>query len=352
MINRAEPAYLVYSANVLRHNTGSNHPEQAIRIERLVADLLHSNLGKTIEWHQPVHASREDILRVHAPTMISKLELSIARGEPVDAGDTPVAVGSDFAAMAAAGAAIEAVKLTASGNGRAAFAVVRPPGHHATPTQSMGFCIYNNVAIAAEYALASGLAKRIAIVDFDIHHGNGTQDAFYGRDDVLVVSSHQFPAYPGSGNFGEIGVGAGTGFNVNIPMPTNVGDEGLIQIYMSLLPALMARFLPDIILVSAGYDGHWLNSDYVAGIRQNICTRGFYRLSQLLRELSHEYTGGRIAGILEGGYHVGALSEGVQSTLRAWSGLDFETDSFGSNGRPDVSVQHIIDTVRRIHRIA
>ena len=202
----------------------------------------------------------------------------------------------------------------------AAFALVRPPGHHAPPDRAMGFCILNNAAVAAAHAVAEHGLSRVLLVDFDVHHGNGTQDAFYGSDQVLYFSTHQSPAYPGTGALTETGVGAGEGYTVNVPLPPGVGDDGFLQAFDTVLRPVADRFRPELVIVSAGYDAHWRNSAYVAGIRERMTVPGLAALSARLQEIADAHCPGKLVGILEGGYDLEALAYGVLGTLRVWPG--------------------------------
>ncbi|GAC1327811.1 MAG: histone deacetylase family protein [Candidatus Dormibacteria bacterium] len=232
------------------------------------------------------------------------------RGGWIDA-DTYVGPGTLEAACAGVVSAREAVTAILAGRARTTFSLCRPPGHHATRDQAMGFCFFNNVAVAAQVARAAGL-DRVAIVDFDVHHGNGTQDIFYDRADVLYVSTHQSPLYPGTGAAGERGRGDGEGFTLNIPMGAGTGDEGILEAFdLAVIPAL-DRFAPDLLLVSAGFDAH--AADPLA--QMEVTTAGFGGLATRLLDAADRLCGGRSAWVLEGGYDTTALAESVSTTVR------------------------------------
>ena len=254
-------------------------------------------------------ATRAQIERVHTPAYLDRVEQIVSEGGGyLDAGDTVASAGSWAAVRAASGAAVGAVEAVMTGGMDASFALVRPPGHHAPPDRAMGFCILNHAAIAAAHAVAAHGLSRVLLVDFDVHHGNGTQDCFYGSPDVLYFSSHQSPAYPFTGAVGETGKGAGVGYTVNVPLPPDIGDAGFVQAYDTILRPLADRFRPEMVIASAGYDAHWRNSRYVQGIRERLTVRGLAALSRCLLEIVGDHCPGRLVGILEGGYDLEALA--------------------------------------------
>ncbi len=263
--------------------------------------------------HRPeaafTHAPPEAITRIHDPLLIANLEASRGNTGWIGA-DTMVGPESFDVARLAAGAAIAAIDAVIEGPSRQAFVVARPPGHHATPSRSMGFCLLNSVAIAAAHALHRGL-RRVAILDWDVHHGNGTQDAFYERDDVLFVSLHRAPFYPGTGASFERGAGAGTGFTLNIPLLAGSGDTTYLhQIRSVVVPAIDA-FAPDLLLVSAGYDAHV--HDPLGGM--NVSEAGFKAFNRVAIELADRLCDGRLVLVLEGGYDPPALARCVADAI-------------------------------------
>jgi acetoin utilization deacetylase AcuC-like enzyme len=298
---------LFSSPSFASHVTPPGHPERLERAEVFteVARAFAARGGAVI---QPRAATREELARVHTVEYLDAVAATAGRAVMLDP-DTFTSPDSNEVAALAAGAAIEAARH-AWRTGGAAMAMVRPPGHHAEPDRAMGFCLYNNVAVAAASLRAAG-AGRVAIVDFDVHHGNGTQSAFYADPTVYYASSHQFPYYPGTGAAGEVGDGPGRGFTLNVPMAAGARDADFSTAYdETILPAVEA-FRPDVLLVSAGYDAHEL--DPLAGMR--MTTDGFARLVLRLKEVAAAVCGGRIAFVTEGGYHLAALRECLEATI-------------------------------------
>lgn len=250
------------------------------------------------------------ITRIHEPSLLDDLGTIAGRGCGWIDADTMMAPDSLDVARLASGAAIAAVDAVIDGPSRRAFVVSRPPGHHATPSRSMGFCLLNSVAIAAAHALHRGLS-RIAILDWDVHHGNGTQDAFYDRSDVLYVSLHRAPFYPGTGASSETGAGAGKGFTLNIPLLAGTGDATYSRRMRSVVTPAIDAFAPALLLVSAGYDAHV--DDPLGGM--TVTEAGFQELTRAAIELADRWCDGRLAMILEGGYSPPALARCVADAI-------------------------------------
>jgi len=342
----------LYDPAVLDHRPPEGHPERPARVAEVMALLEEKGLLDRLTRLPVTPATRAQIERVHTPAYLDRVEQVVAGGGGyLDAGDTVASPGSWAAVTAAAGASIGAVDAVMTGGMDAGFALVRPPGHHAPPGRAMGFCILNNAAIAAAHAVAEYGLSRVLLVDFDVHHGNGTQDCFYGSRQVLYFSTHQSPAYPFTGAVGERGEGAGEGYTVNVPLPPDVGDAGFLQAFDAILRPLAARFRPELVIVSAGYDAHWRNSRYVAGIRERLTVRGLCALSQHLQEISDAYCPGRLVGILEGGYDLDALAYGVLGTLRVWLGDTEQEDPLGppptAAREPDITP--LLERVQQVH---
>ncbi len=344
----------LYDPVVLEHQPPEGHPERPARVHKTMALLQRQGMLDRLTSLPVTPATRAQIERVHTPAYLDRVERIIAGGGGyLDAGDTVASPGSWAAVTAAAGAAIGAVDAVMTGVVDASFALVRPPGHHAPPDRAMGFCILNHAAIAAAHAVAQYGLSRVLLVDFDVHHGNGTQDCFYNSPHVLYFSTHQSPAYPFTGAVEETGEGAGQGYTVNVPLPPDVGDAGFLQAFDTILRPLAARFRPELVLVSAGYDAHWRNSRYVAGIRERLTVRGLGGLSQSLLEIADAYCPGRLVGILEGGYDLEALGWGVLGTLRVWLG-DTDADIEDPLGPPPTGAREpditpLLERVRQVH---
>jgi len=259
-----------------------------------------------------------------------------------------MSAGSYQAALYAAGGLIRAVEAVMAGEVSSAFALVRPPGHHATSRQAKGFCLFNNIAIAARYALDKYKLERILIVDFDVHHGNGTQEAFYDNPQVMYISTHQYPFYPGTGSFEETGSGAAEGTNINIPLPAGCGDAEYLKVFEQIVVPTARRFNPQLILVSAGYDNHW--ADPLA--MMEVSVTGFGQMAEIIKGLADELCGGRLALTLEGGYNLDALATSVKATLDVLLGNNVE-DPLGQSSRSfgAADIDRLIEAIKEIHKL-
>lgn len=285
------------------HVPSATHPESPARLAAIEARLAGLD---ALEHRVARPAKRSDIELIHPEHYITGLEeFRGARGF-VDP-DTATSPGSIEASWLAVGAAVEAVASVVDGTHSSSLALVRPPGHHAEPDRAMGFCFFSNVAIAAAAARERMGSQRILVVDWDVHHGNGTQKAVYERDDILFFSVHQSPLYPGSGHVEERGVGAGTGYTVNAPLPAGMGDGAYEMLFDELLRPIADAYAPDLVLVSAGFDAHRM--DPLA--QMQVTSQGFARMCSTVREIANEHAEGRLSLVLEGGYHLDALSESV-----------------------------------------
>ncbi len=292
------------------HITGPGHPERPARFDAALRGLSEWPLMSSPSRS----ASEEDILACHTRAYLHAVERDVAAGHrDLITGDTAICPRSLDVALIAAGTLLNGVDAVLSGEARNAFCVVRPPGHHATPDRGMGFCIFNNVAIAARYAQRKYGADRVLIVDWDVHHGNGTQDIFYSDGSVLFFSTHQHPWYPGTGDPAETGEGEGEGTTLNCPFPAGAGrDEILGAFERRLLPAAK-EFQPELILVSAGFDSR--AGDPLGGFL--LTDRDFSDLTRLLMEIADTHAGGRLVSVLEGGYSLEGLTAAVHAHAAA-----------------------------------
>ena len=293
----------------LDHDTGA-HPERAARIEAIESRLSACDWAG-FEPREAPAAERATIEAVHPASYLDSLAaLSEAGGGALDA-DTVASAGSFDAALHAAGGAVQAVDLLLGGEASAAFCGLRPPGHHAEPARAMGFCLINNVAVAAAHAIGAHGVERVLVLDWDVHHGNGTNDIFYGSDSVLYASLHQWPLYPGSGALSDAGSGDGRGYTVNLPMPPGSGATEWLGAVEHIVAPIALEYRPQLLLVSAGYDAH--RDDPLAECM--LDTGSYAELAAAMRELSADL-GAPLGFVLEGGYDLEALSQSVEATLR------------------------------------
>ena len=304
---------LLYDPTCVEHDPGHGHPESPDRLKSIWTELTGRPVAGT-EALSPPRSTPEELGRVHDAGYVREiLELAGLSGS-LD-GDTAISPRSIDAALLAAGAAAEGVRRVLDGRSQGAFALVRPPGHHAEATRAMGFCLFNNVAVAAAEAHARGI-KRVLCVDWDVHHGNGTQHAFYGRNDLLFVSTHQWPLYPGTGAAEETGAGEGAGYTVNVPLPPGCGDADYAAVFAEALLPVAEQYRPELILVSAGFDAHQL--DPLGGMR--ITDEGFATLCGAVKEVADRHCPGRLVLTLEGGYDLGALARSVRNCVEVMAG--------------------------------
>jgi len=304
----------VYHPKYQRHETGY-HPECAARLSAIMGRLEETGLSARLARISPVSASIEQLMLVHTRAYISQVEAMSARGGGMLDPDTPVSPESFEVALLAAGGVLNAVDavMDDSAELKHIFALVRPPGHHANATRGRGFCIFNNVAIAAAYARQRYHLNRVVIVDWDVHHGNGTQEIFGADPSVLYFSTHQYPHYPGTGNLDEVGSGDGAGFTVNVPLPSGTDDRGYLYALRSILVPIALQYKPELVLVSAGFDAH--AADPLASMA--VSAEGFGSFTEVVMAVAAASCGGRIALTLEGGYNLDALADSVCAVFNA-----------------------------------
>ena len=331
-----------------KHHTREGHPENQRRVEETWSLLRVDGILDKLLHTPSTPAPHDAILRVHTRTYLERLEAAVQQGKSNLDADTYLSDESYQAALLSAGGLLNVVDAVMQGKVQNGISLGRPPGHHAMPHWGMGFCLLANVSIAARWAQDHYNVGRVLIVDFDVHHGNGTQEVFYRDPSVLFFSTHQFPFYPGTGAAYETGEDRAEGATINVPLPSNVGDEGYLSIFRQLLLPAARLFRPELILVSAGYDAHWL--DPLANMRLSIT--GYTHLLEQLMALADELCGGRLVVGLEGGYHIGALSHSVLSAVRLLShSHQGPSDPFGPAPGGERDIAPLLGKLRTLHNI-
>lgn len=304
----------VYGDICLEHEAPPGFPEMPQRLSAIMRHLKEIGAMDDLALIRPRAAQIKWLTAIHEPAYVRRARLACARGQAqLDCEDVPICARSYAAARAAAGGVLAAVDAVISGRVRNAFCAVRPPGHHALADEAMGFCIFNNVAVAARYIQRQHMLGRILIVDWDVHHGNGTQAAFYDDPTVFYFSAHRAPFYPGTGRETEKGAGEGEGFTLNVEMPAGAGDAEYIQaLQEKLLPAADA-FRPEFVLISAGFDAH--ESDALGEMK--VTAGGYAELTRIVKDIAARHAGGRLVSVLEGGYDLAGLASAVAAHLSA-----------------------------------
>lgn len=338
-------AYL-YSPVFLEHEE-EGHPESPERLEAIMRVLKESGVMARLTPLAPVPATETQLAAVHTREHIQRVKDMVARGGGHLDPDTYTNARSLDAALLAAGAVVRAVDAVMAGEVNNAFALVRPPGHHATRKHAMGFCLFNNIAVSAAHALNAHNLERVMIVDYDVHHGNGTQDIFYTSPKVLYTSTHQFPHYPGTGDWNEIGEGAGQGYTLNVPLLPYVGDEGYQRVFDDLIYPAGERYHPQLLLVSVGYDAHW--RDPLA--MENLSLTGYTALARTLVQLAKQECEGRVVFVLEGGYDIPVCANGVANTFRAMLGDEDIPDPIGPSRRRGEDIGAYVEQLKALHRL-
>ncbi|TAJ22995.1 MAG: histone deacetylase [Nitrospirae bacterium] len=304
----------VYHPDFLKHDMGGGHPESPDRLRAILSHLAANGVLARLTSIEPLNTSDEWITLVHTPSYLANLKARApVSGHVALDSDTSLSPGSLPAAYLAAGGALAALDAIMAGLVQNAFCAVRPPGHHAERDRAMGFCLFNNVAIAARYGQRRHGLHRVLIVDWDVHHGNGTQHAFYDDPSVLFFSTHQYPHYPGTGRATECGEGAGEGATINVPMSAGQGDEDYREVFERVLVPAADQFKPDLVLISAGFDAH--RDDPLAGM--GLTEDGYDALSRLVLDIARRHCRGRVLSCLEGGYHLQALAASVERHVLA-----------------------------------
>ncbi|MEX2159026.1 MAG: histone deacetylase [Dehalococcoidia bacterium] len=335
----------VWNANHVEHDV-EGHPECPERLESVLALLRDCGLLERLHRIEPRDATDEELWWVHTPAYVRRVDDVCAQGGGWFDPDTYALPRSCEAARRACGSSLDATEAVLSGRTRSAFAAVRPPGHHARPAQAMGFCLYNNIAVAAQYARERHGLERVAIIDIDVHHGNGTQDAFYGDPGVLYVSTHQYPFYPGTGPAEETGAGTGAGANVNIPLQAGCGDREYALAFEQVVEPVVARYRPQIVLVSCGFDAHY--ADPLAGMALSV--DGYGDMAERILALAEELCDGKLVYFLEGGYDFTAVSWGVRRVLETLLSEPQTPDPLGPLGEgPSPHVEPVLRELRELH---
>ncbi len=352
---------LIYDPIFLEHITPENHPERPERLQ------MAMNVLRALNWLEreglvllaPRAASEDELAAVHESGYIRQVEEAARRVAEEHAGggrktrrfatDTYVSAKSYEAAIKAAGAPLTAIDAIMKGEVDNAYCLVRPPGHHAVAEAAMGFCLFNNVAVAARYAIDHYGLERVMIIDFDVHHGNGTQEMFYNDPRVLYFSTHQAPFYPGTGLADERGEGEGEGTTINVPLPASSGYETFEPVFRQVMAPAADRFDPQLMLVSAGFDAHW--DDPLGGL--NLSTAGFAQLMNVIIEEARFLCNGRLVLVQEGGYSLDAMSACVATCINLLLGDDAAVDSLGRAPHMPyrINTDVLIAELRRLHHL-
>ena len=318
----------------LEHITSDSHPEHPDRLRVVYATLDEEEMRDRFAVLAPRMATLDELQSIHTEAYVGRIESTRGCSHLMLDPDTHLSSETYRVARLAAGGLLELLDALDVGTIRNGFALIRPPGHHAEASRGMGFCIYNNVAIAARHAQQKGLARKILIVDWDLHHGNGTQHAFESDPTVLYVSSHMYPYYPGTGRMEETGKGPGKGFTVNIPLPGGQGDHDFCWLYGKILEPLAEQFRPELILVSAGFDTYVHDP---LGTMQ-VTEQGFAGMTELLLRIAQEHCNGKILFTLEGGYHLEGQARSVRAVVNVLDGRP-------ADGLPKMPPSHQVKAV-------
>lgn len=322
---------IVRDDRYMQHVANGYHPESPERLRIIYQMLQDEDMAGRFLTFSPRPATTEELAWVHTSRHIQTIAATAGNRLTMLDPDTYACAQSFDIAKLAAGGVLVAVDKVLAGEVQNAFAFIRPPGHHAEANRAMGFCLFNNVAIAANYCIKIHKLQKILIIDWDLHHGNGTQHSFYERGDVLYFSTHQYPYYPGTGHITEVGSGAGKGFTVNVPLPTGPGDGEYFFIFEEILEPIAQEYKPDIVFVSAGFDIYY--QDPLGGMQ--VTPSGFANLCRIILDLAADTCHGRVILVLEGGYHLQGLREATKAVLKTMRG------DMLAQGRDEQMRQHI-----------
>lgn len=301
---------IVADRRFMGHFPGKHHPERPERIAALL-DMTEHLQRSGLKFYSPRAASAEELELCHGPAYVTSVAQTSGVTRCDFDPDTHTSPETWAVTTLAAGGVLTAAEAVLDGDVDNAFALVRPPGHHARPDTAMGFCFFNNVAIAARWLVEKRGLKRVLVLDWDVHHGNGTQEMFYESPQVLYMSTHQYPFYPGTGYFNEIGTGAGEGFTVNMPMLATLGDADYLAVFDALLLPIARQFKPEFVLISAGFDCH--HRDPLGGMR--VTEEGFTAMARRMKRVAAEFCEGKLVAVLEGGYDLQALAESARAVI-------------------------------------
>jgi len=337
---------IVYDPIFLKH-TQPGHPENADRLNAILNNLELNKLLPLLEKVPSRRATLEELCYCHSENYIERVKEVCRKGGGYLDPDTYTNEYSFDAATTAVGSLIDLTKNVCSGSLKNGFALVRPPGHHALAESGMGFCIFGNAAIAAKAALKNFKVENVAIVDFDVHHGNGTEAMVKGDPNILYISTHQYPFYPGTGSKTETGSDTAAETVLNIPLEPGVGDEGFLKIYDELIIPKLIKFKPGLIIVSAGYDAHW--NDPLANL--SLSLKGYSWIAKILVDLSEKLCRGKIVFTLEGGYNLEVLSKGVANSIRELLNRDDNEDPFGKPPQREPEISELLIELKKIHNL-
>ncbi len=308
---------IVMDNRYMEHDMGAYHPENPRRLEVIYSMLEDADIKGRFHKIEPRSATKEEICYVHSQDYVDMIADTRGKSHVMLDPDTSTCARSYEVAMLAAGGLCEAIRAVVEKKIDNAFALVRPPGHHAERDRAMGFCLFNNIAIGARYAQKTHAINKVLIVDWDLHHGNGTQHSFEDDASVLYFSTHQYPYYPGTGAFEEVGIGEGKGFTINVPLSHGFGDAEYSAIYNMILKPIATEFKPDLVLISAGFDIY--KDDPLGGM--SVTPQGFAAITRIVMNIADECCNGRLAITLEGGYNLNGLRDSVKAVLKELSDM-------------------------------